>query len=1067
MPSQIMNPTLAFALGAWSDGANALGWNTDGNGAKNQGAGYLSLRGMTGRENVSNADAITGFEITMRARSLIAVFANDTFTDTAETRLDQHDGEVGADWQRPTTGAEPSYQRISASGRAYHGFENSTGSVATSAEHFLTNLVTGTADYSVEARIYSASDGGSNEYAEIYARATTPYTFYVLQYDEAGNIWRLGVWDSPARSVGQMTEIGTYSGDAIPVGGSKLARLEVIGTAIKAYIEGVERIAGTDTTITAAGYPGIRLDAGTDHKDGRVTVSAMLDLGSAQTVTKASKRIGNLSFENGGRFSLFASNDGITWVDAEGAGSGTVPFPSATFRWLSCEDTTNITATPYRYWRVHVTCGGSATNPAEPRIGDFRLEVGGSPATYAAERFALSGGITPHIWSEGTATTAFTDAGACDNTTWVGGTVTAPNANQGLQFESFRVTGIGNGAVNVALSADGVTPRGITKTLTLGTTYTEQTVGGSTDLWNGSWSVEEIRKSTFSALLSETISSSSVEVDALRVIIYHVGNGGSFRTMREQVRQQILIGRETGTNEVQTLTVTGTPTGGTFRITLDGVETANIAYNATPANVQTALEAISSVGAGNVTCGGGTLPGATVTITFTGSKAATPQNLCTVTNAAFTGGTTPTGAIARTTNAVREIGAGATANVRLRHARIQPNPTPDYLDHRPAGEKLTNHQIVIKEATEGTIEGIPTYDELGYLLAGAIARPNTSTLQTSVAFRHVFAMDNRLRDSIATYQAEYGDQQVRAHRIKGMVVNAIDLALRQDGIDLGGAIFGKILEDGIAMNPGAATVQTMTMSGTGTFRLRWKGQETADINAATATSSDIQTALRALPGINASTALTVTGASSPFTITFANTAGQPFTGFPQPLLEIRTITGSPVVSMAMTTRGGYTEHAGVVVEPRHVEVFLTPTLANLGSSKLVNAFSTGFTIGNRRNPVYNLDRSETSWYAAAETATPEVGFSLMAEANAPIMQFLSQARTDTIMFLRILATGSLIGASAFPHRLQIDCPVKISNFGPFGESQELYAFEYEFVGQQDNATNTNLVVTLDNGVASY
>src|SRR3954462_12938533 len=81
--------------------------------------------------------------------------------------------------------------------------------------------------------------------------------------------------------------------------------------------------------------------------------------------------------------------------------------------------------------------------------------------------------------------------------------------------------------------------------------------------------------------------------------------------------------RLTGTpaNEVQTLTITGTPTGGTFRLSFRGVTTATIAYNATAAAVQAALEAISTVGTGNVTGTGGPLPGTGVVLTFVGQLA--------------------------------------------------------------------------------------------------------------------------------------------------------------------------------------------------------------------------------------------------------------------------------------------------------------------------------------------------------------------------------------------------------------------------------------------------------------
>jgi hypothetical protein len=103
------------------------------------------------------------------------------------------------------------------------------------------------------------------------------------------------------------------------------------------------------------------------------------------------------------------------------------------------------------------------------------------------------------------------------------------------------------------------------------------------------------------------------------------------------------------TNEVQTLTVTGTPTAGTFRLSFRSVSTANIAYNATSAAVQAALEALSTIGAGNVVCAGGPLPASPVTITFQGTLAGANQPLLGVNSVAFTGGTTPTAAVAETT----------------------------------------------------------------------------------------------------------------------------------------------------------------------------------------------------------------------------------------------------------------------------------------------------------------------------------------------------------------------------------------------------------------------------------
>lgn len=57
---------------------------------------------------------------------------------------------------------------------------------------------------------------------------------------------------------------------------------------------------------------------------------------------------------------------------------------------------------------------------------------------------------------------------------------------------------------------------------------------------------------------------------------------------------------DTAQNEKQTLTVTGSPTGGTFTVTYGGQTTAALDYDATADAVETALEALSTIGNGNV-----------------------------------------------------------------------------------------------------------------------------------------------------------------------------------------------------------------------------------------------------------------------------------------------------------------------------------------------------------------------------------------------------------------------------------------------------------------------------------
>lgn len=100
------------------------------------------------------------------------------------------------------------------------------------------------------------------------------------------------------------------------------------------------------------------------------------------------------------------------------------------------------------------------------------------------------------------------------------------------------------------------------------------------------------------------------------------------------------------TNEVQTATITGGPTGGTFTLTFNGQTTAAIAYNATAAQVQAALEALSNVNPGDITVTGNA--GGPYTLTFGGQYLGDNTSSVTAT-ASLTGGSTPGVTMATTT----------------------------------------------------------------------------------------------------------------------------------------------------------------------------------------------------------------------------------------------------------------------------------------------------------------------------------------------------------------------------------------------------------------------------------
>lgn len=104
----------------------------------------------------------------------------------------------------------------------------------------------------------------------------------------------------------------------------------------------------------------------------------------------------------------------------------------------------------------------------------------------------------------------------------------------------------------------------------------------------------------------------------------------------------------TAANEVQTLSTSGVPTGGTFTLSFLGQTTAPIAFDATAAAIKTALAALSNLDAADLTTAGGALPTA-VTITFGGRYAGGDVPTITADGSALTGGTDPDANVVVTT----------------------------------------------------------------------------------------------------------------------------------------------------------------------------------------------------------------------------------------------------------------------------------------------------------------------------------------------------------------------------------------------------------------------------------
>jgi len=104
--------------------------------------------------------------------------------------------------------------------------------------------------------------------------------------------------------------------------------------------------------------------------------------------------------------------------------------------------------------------------------------------------------------------------------------------------------------------------------------------------------------------------------------------------------------RLTTQNEKQTVTYTVAATDGTFTLTFEGYTTTVLAHDISNAAMVTALEALPSIGAGNVASTG--TPGTSYVIEFKGALASQPQQMLMGNGALLVGVTQPATSIART-----------------------------------------------------------------------------------------------------------------------------------------------------------------------------------------------------------------------------------------------------------------------------------------------------------------------------------------------------------------------------------------------------------------------------------
>jgi hypothetical protein len=210
------------------------------------------------------------------------------------------------------------------------------------------------------------------------------------------------------------------------------------------------------------------------------------------------------------------------------------------------------------------------------------------------------------------------------------------------------------------------------------------------------------------------------------------------------------------------------------------------------------------------------------------------------------------------------------------------------------------------------------------------------------------------------------------------------------------------------------------------------------ISGATATGATVQTALNgATPNPILYTAAGGNLATPTDIVCTANGPGAK----PNWTITPTSITGGTVSIVQGTVGSGPASLPLVPVLPKQFDVFLDTTAAGLGVTKLLRVLSVKVNLGDRFNPLWAINSANTSYAATYETKiSPSIELEM--EKDAAGLALVAAMRAGTSRFMRLKATGTAIGSSAYA--FQVDAALQVSDAPDFGDADDLSTLTWTF-----------------------
>ena len=151
-------------------------------------------------------------------------------------------------------------------------------------------------------------------------------------------------------------------------------------------------------------------------------------------------------------------------------------------------------------------------------------------------------------------------------------------------------------------------------------------------------------------------------------------------------------------------------------------------------------------------------------------------------------------------------GTSVAASKRLQSIGIEPSPSVEMDQFRPAGQKYRAITTLGKEWSEAPITGRGSYTEIIYMLSsvlttGVITTPAGATLARQWAFTPNSTDD----DTPTTFTIEHGSS-IRASKFTYGLVTEFGMTFNRDAIEVSGSLMGKAITDNITLTAAPTTI---------------------------------------------------------------------------------------------------------------------------------------------------------------------------------------------------------------------------------------------------------------------